>query len=154
MSDTSDLKESVRSHAADLGTQAKAAATQEAVAQADRVKDTAAGKVEAAANVADAAAGELDPSSPQAQAMQQVADHIEGVAQGLRNADIRDIAVQATDLARRNPMLFIGGAAIAGFAVARFLKARDPQPTATHEDDPWGSSGESSADINGGRFDA
>ncbi len=167
MSNTSDLSSTARAHANDLGAQAKAAATQEAVAQADKAKHATASKVQQAADAADAAASQLDPASPQAEAMSQVAAHIEGFASQLRHADVREIASQATDMARRNPMLFIGGAAIAGFAVARILKARDPQPVATSGEDPWTTqppaergytaveNGRQSvlADINGGRSD-
>ncbi|MCK0097714.1 hypothetical protein MWU60_19230 [Yoonia sp. F2084L] len=167
MSNTSDLSSTARAHAEDLSAQAKAAATQEAVAQADKAKHATASKVQQAADAADAAASHLDPASPQAEAMSQVAEHIEGFASQLRHADVREIASQATDMARRNPMLFIGGAAIAGFAAARFLKARDPHPYAVAESDPWATQSPASrgyaadntehrsvmADINGGRSD-
>ncbi len=142
MSNTSDLGQRAKEHATELGTQAKAAATQEAVARADQVKDTAADTVQQVADAADAAAGQLDPASPQAHAVQQVADHIETVASKLRTADMHQLASQATDVARRNPLLFIGGAAIVGFAAARFLKARDPFPQPYYNagaNDPWGT---------------
>ncbi len=140
MSNTSDLNRTVKEHASDLGRQAKAAATQEAVAHVENAKQTAASKVVQAADAAQAAASELDPASPQAQAMQQVADTIEGVASKLRHADVRQVASDVSAMARRNPMLFIGGAAIAGFAAARFLKTRDPQPSIyASEANPWGT---------------
>ncbi|EBA11164.1 hypothetical protein [Roseobacter sp. CCS2] len=140
MSDTSDLSRYATEHVKELGTQAKAAAKQEAVAQADQIKDTATSKMQAAADSADAAARELDPASPQAQAVQQVADRIEDAAVKLRDADIGELAGQVTDMARRNPLLFIGGAAVAGFAAARFLKAREPRTmTYAHSTDPWSS---------------
>lgn len=167
MSNTSDLSSTARAHASDLGAQAKAAATQEAATQAEKAKHATASKVQQAADAADAAASQLDPASPQAEAMNQVAEHIEGFASQLRHADVREIASQATDMARRNPMLFIGGAAIAGFAAARFLKARDPQSPAARSTDPWatpssayaaavaeeGNHRSVMADINGGRSD-
>ena len=138
MSNASDLSSSAKEHANELGVQAKAAAKQEAVAQADQAKHTAAEKVQQAADAVDAASSELDPTSPQAQAVQQVADRIEDVAAKLRSADVRKLADQATDVARANPLLFIGGAAIAGFAAARFLKARDPQMNDNAPStDPW-----------------
>jgi len=159
MSHTSDLSRSVREHANDLTAQAKAAATQEATLRADQAKFTAAEKVQQAANAADAAASEMDSASPQAQAVQQVAAHIEDVAMKLRTADVREVAEKVTDTARRNPLLFIGGAAIAGFAAARFLKARDPQMVAWDiNDDPWSpparhdeADGTAMSEINGGR---
>jgi len=135
MSNASDLGQQAKEHAADLGDHAKAAAKQEAVARTDELKETAAGKVQAAADAADAASNELDPTSPQAQAVHQVADHIEDVAERLRTADVGQLTDQITQMARRNPLLFMGGSAIAGFAVARFLKARDTRP----RHDPYGA---------------
>jgi hypothetical protein len=74
---------------------------------------------------------------------------------------VRELASQATDMARRNPMLFIGGAAIAGFAAARFLKARDPQPHASAQANPWAAPSPTSrgyrpedTGIKGARTDA
>jgi len=84
------------------------------------------------------AAHKLDPVSPQAQALDKVADHIEDLATTLRTADLAQAANQATDMARRNPLLFKGGAAITGFTAARFLRARDLRPTTDRENaDPW-----------------
>ena len=81
-----------------------------------------------------------DAASAQAQALHHVADHIEDFAGQLRTTDLAKVADQATDIARRNPLLFVGGAVIAGFAAARFLKARDPEPaSAVHAADPWTS---------------
>ena len=160
MSTTSDLSNTVRAHAEDVGTQAKAAATQETVAQANKAKSAVANKAQQAANAADAAASELDPASPQAEAIRQVADHIEGVASQLRHADVRELATQATNLARRNPLLFVGGAAIAGFAAARFFKARDPQSAfVVDDDDPWAAPSDAQShtavgDVYGSREDA
>ena len=140
MSNTSDLGQTAKRHASELGAQAKAAAAQEAVARAEMAKGAAASKLQQAAEATDAFAHERDPASPQAQAVQQVAEHIESLATNLRTADIGQLADQATDMARRNPLLFIGGAAIAGFAAARFLKARHPLPAKqVNQDDPWGS---------------
>lgn len=138
MSQTSDLSTAAKRHANDLAAQAKDTIEQEAVAHADTVKIAAADNVQSAADAATAAAGELDPSSPQAQAIQQVADQIEEVAATLRHADVRQLATQTTEVARQNPLLFIGGAALLGFAAARFLKARDPKPiSTTFKADPW-----------------
>lgn len=140
MAHASDLAGKARQHATELGEQAQETVTQEAIAQASTAQSAAANKISAAANATEAAAEQLDPESPQAEAMRQVADHIEDVAAKLRDADVRQIASDATEYARRNPLLFIGGAALAGFAAARFLKARDPgrpQYSAAATADPW-----------------
>jgi len=140
MAQSSNLADKARQHAAELGEQAQETVTQEAIAQAHSAQSAAAGKISEAANATEAAADQFDPGSPQAEAMRQVADQIEDVAAKLRDADVRQIANEATEYARRNPLLFLGGAALAGFAAARFLKARDPAPThraAGMSSDPW-----------------
>ncbi|WP_420862966.1 hypothetical protein [Algirhabdus cladophorae] len=168
MSSPSDVKSTLRAEAKEVGDRAKATLAQEANARMDQAKDMAADKTQETADAADAAAAQFDPASPQAEAMQHVADHIEGVASQLRHADVTKLASQASDVIRRNPLLFIGGAAVAGFAAARFLKARDPQPAHSGHDDPWGMPSPAKhnspsdpsdhttvmAKINGGRDDA
>jgi len=134
-----NLEKTAKAHAKDISEQAKSAATHEASARADDAIDQAAQKVQQAADAADAAASQFDPASPQAQAVAQVADRIEDIAAHLRTADLGDLADQATGIARRHPALFVGGAALAGFAAARFLKARAPQQPSTTAGDPWAS---------------
>ncbi len=156
MSSSSNLGQAAKSHAMDLAQQVSDAATASADAQAQNVKDAAASKVQTVADAASAAASELDPAAAQAQAMHQVADQIETIAGKVRTADLGHLAQQATQVARAHPLVFLGGAAIAGFAVARFLKARDTAPRTTAQpDDPWAAPDHTSvlAQINGGRTD-
>jgi len=54
---------------------------------------------------------------------ESLADRVDHVAGYLRENDIDDLAAQAEDFARKQPALFIGGAFIAGVALARFLKS-------------------------------
>jgi len=86
--------------------------------------------------------------------VQQVADHIEAAAHSLRGTDLRDLATQVSNVARQNPVLFLGGAALLGFATARFLKAKDPeQSKGTAQKingDPWSAA----SARTGGRHDA
>lgn len=159
MSHTSDLGQSAKDHAADIAEQAKTAAQDKAAEQASFAKHHVADGAQRAADAADAAASQFPPNSPQAQAMQQVADHIESVALRLRHADVQELASRATDVARRHPMLTIGGAALAGFAAARFLKARDPRRPVAYTADPWAAPATAYPDhaaataINGGGRD-
>ncbi len=157
MSKTSDLNKSVSDHASDLAKQAQATAKAEATARAAGVKDAAAKNVQTAADAAHAAAQEFDPNAPQAQAIGQVADHVQDIADRIRTADLQQLAMQATVFARRYPLMFIGGATLAGFAAARFLKARDPNRTpGTLVRDPWvqGHGHDVvAAHMNGGRTD-
>jgi hypothetical protein len=140
MSHSSNLRTTAQEAAADLGQKAQAAVKQQTETKADQARQAAAGKVQQAANAADAAAQRFDPASAQAQALQRVADQIEDVALKLRSADLRDLAGQATDIARRHPVASLSAAALAGFVAARFFKARDPKPmNRTDASDPWTS---------------
>jgi len=46
------------------------------------------------------------------------------VSQSLRDRELRDLASQLEDVARREPMLFFGGAMALGFALSRLFKSR------------------------------
>jgi hypothetical protein len=51
------------------------------------------------------------------------ADQTERIATYLRDTDVRQIINNVEDVARRQPLLFVGGAFVLGLAAARFLKA-------------------------------
>jgi hypothetical protein len=70
------------------------------------------------------AAEELDQSSPAlADIVRDAAGSLERAGRALRDRDIRDLAGGVEDFARRQPAAFLGMTAIAGFALARFLKS-------------------------------
>jgi hypothetical protein len=50
------------------------------------------------------------------------AQRIEQFADSLRNRDLDDLVGQAEQFARRQPEIFLGGAVVVGFAIARFLR--------------------------------
>jgi hypothetical protein len=54
---------------------------------------------------------------------ERLADGLDDFARNLRERDLRDGFDRLTDFARRQPMLFLGGAVAAGFAFTRFLKS-------------------------------
>ncbi|MDO6590351.1 hypothetical protein DS901_11395 [Loktanella sp. D2R18] len=138
MTTTSDLNQTARDYAGSLGRKVKSDIENETVARATDVKHAAADRVQNTAEAAHAAVDQLDAQTPQAQAVAQFADQVEGLATKLRTTDIATLSRQTADIARANPLLFIGGAAVAGFAVARFLKARNPERSDdVAESDPW-----------------
>lgn len=137
MSKSTPLKQEAEDHAADLSQDLKAAAKAKAEEHIETMRDTAAGKVSNTANAAKAAASEFDPATFQAEAMRQIADRIDEIGARIRHSDIESVAAQVGSFARRNPVLFIGAAAAAGFAATRFLKARGPEQSAYASDDPW-----------------
>ena len=108
--------------------------------EAETAKATAASEAQKAANAASAAAAEFDPNSLQARAIEQLAMRIEGVADEIRGADIDRLARTVRGTAEKNPLMFVAGAALAGFALSRFLgarpEARVPAPSHGYSD-PW-----------------
>jgi hypothetical protein len=70
------------------------------------------------------AANELQAQSPGlARSVRDAATKVEGFSENIGNRDINELMKAATELARAQPMLFIGGAVAAGFALSRFLKS-------------------------------
>jgi hypothetical protein len=80
----------------------------------------------------------------------QIANIIRGIASGLdeisRSVARRNLGEMVSDVqrfARDRPMLFVGGAVIAGLAISRFAKsAAAPEPPAgasERNDDDWGN---------------
>ncbi len=73
----------------------------------------------------------------------QMADSLSGAADAFANKDIGTLISDTSDFARRNPTAFVGGAALLGFAAARFLKSTEhaepePQPYASGGYEPTG----------------
>jgi hypothetical protein len=53
----------------------------------------------------------------------RAARQVDRLSSYLRDADLRDLARDTADFARRRPELFLGGTFLAGLALARFLKS-------------------------------
>ncbi|SFB11320.1 hypothetical protein SAMN05421688_2961 [Poseidonocella pacifica] len=121
----------------DIAQEARATA-REALSTAERyAQDQAAGEAERVANAADAAAAEFDAGSFEAAAIGKIADEFEGVAARIRSTDLATATHEVTNFARKNPALFLGGAALLGFAAARFLKAREDVEPVTAPAPAW-----------------
>lgn len=116
MADTA--RETVKDVANDAADRAKV--------EAEVARDRTAEEVDKVASAAEAAAGEFDEGSMQARAIEEVARRVDDIAAQIRSTDIDRMARTLGDAARRNPLMFVAGAALAGFAATRFLKARDP----------------------------
>lgn len=134
---TRTMTENVAEKARETVGDAVDTASHKARVEAEQARDTAAEEVQKTANAADAAADEFDENSIQARAIEEVASRIDDLAEQIRGQDIDRVARMVGDAARRHPMMFVAGAALAGFAVTRFLKARDPARRADYGDDPW-----------------
>ncbi|MEW2913629.1 hypothetical protein [Leisingera sp. JC11] len=133
MTTTTDLEQQARAQAASLGRKAKSAVTEKVREATDAAQSQAAHEVQAAADAAGAAADAFTRGSVQAQAAQMVAGHLEDAAHRVRALDIEQTVQDVSAFARRNPLLFLSAAALAGFAAIRFLKAREPLHASLHE---------------------
>lgn len=99
--------------AADLGIQ-----------QADRGRTQAAEGIGQVAQSIRRVSADMQTEQPTiANAATTAADQAERVAQYLRQTDARQIISGVEDVARRQPILFIGGAFLIGIAASRFIKA-------------------------------
>jgi hypothetical protein len=79
------------------------------------------------AQAAERAAKEFDTDMPQAaQYIRQASQTINGMADKIREREVRDLVSELTDYARRQPTLVFGGAMLLGFAALRFLKSSAP----------------------------
>lgn len=116
------------SEAAGAAQDTYARARSAAEGQAERGKSAAASEIE---NVADAlrkAAGDMRHGSPQERTFGQIAESLADASEAIRDRDFGQIAGDVSDFARRNPLAFLGGAALAGFAVTRFAKSSQSVP--------------------------
>jgi hypothetical protein len=84
------------------------------------------------ARAIDSAAAELESQSPAvARPVHDAARKVSALSDNLSRRDIHELIDSATQLARAQPALFIGGSVAAGFALARFLKSSSRQRSAS-----------------------
>jgi hypothetical protein len=70
------------------------------------------------------AATELENQSPLvARYVRDAAEKVEGLSGNISSRDVKQLFKATSDLARAQPLLFLGGAVAAGFALSRFLKS-------------------------------
>src|SRR5438067_4535348 len=97
---------------------------QELTKTAENQKTRGVDAIQCFARAISRAAAELENQSPQvARSVRDAAAKVEGLSNNLSNHSVDELVRAATDLARSQPMLFIGGAVAAGFALSRFLKS-------------------------------
>jgi methyl-accepting chemotaxis protein len=76
------------------------------------------------------AARAFDNDLPQgANFIRQASERIQGVADTVRERDVRELVGEVQEFARKQPTLFFGGAVVLGFAALRFLKSTAPKPS-------------------------
>ncbi len=79
------------------------------------------------AQATERAAREFEAEVPQAAVyIRQTSEKIQGVADAVRQRNVREMVEDVQDFARRQPTLFFGGAVVIGFAALRFFKSTAP----------------------------
>ncbi|MEJ6395976.1 hypothetical protein V8J82_22165 [Gymnodinialimonas sp. 2305UL16-5] len=130
--------------AADIGNQVKRtagkaaqAATDTAKSQAEAIKSSVVDEMSGVASALRHAADDLRNGSPQERTFGQIADGLADASEALRHKDLGAMVQDVSTFARRNPIAFLGAAALIGFAATRFVKAStQPQSTgASHPPD-------------------
>ena len=92
---------------------------------ADQQKHAAAGRVEGVAHALRRASDDLrEQGQPMiAEYSRYAAEGLESMAQSLDRRDVDDFVEGVENFARQRPVAFLGGAMVAGFALARFMKS-------------------------------
>lgn len=100
------------------------AATEKAKSLAADQKDMLAEQVDGVANAMSRAASELEQgNSSSAHYAKLIADNAEKLSATIRDNDVDELLGMAQDFGRRQPALFMGAAALLGFAASRFVLA-------------------------------
>ena len=110
--------------------EAKSAATE----KVEETKDQAAGEIARTAEGLEAAAEEMEGSPFQQDLLREAADGLKQIAHAVEGKSIGTMAAELSEFGRQNPVAYLGGAALVGFALARF--ARASTPAGSHRREP------------------
>jgi hypothetical protein len=128
---TDDITKAAKDNAAQLGNTAKELATTAADKVGEAVtqrKSLGADYIGSIAQATQQAAMAFDNDLPQAaHYIRQASEQIRGVADNVREKDVRELVGEVQEFARQQPTLFFGGAVVLGFAALRFLKSAPPK---------------------------
>jgi hypothetical protein len=118
------VKEEVKAHAAETVETVRQAAGERASAARDGLVDSGDNLAETLKRQAEEAEG------VSARVLNGLASGVTSVTDSLRGRTIGELVASAQDYARRNPGTFAVGAAVAGFALARFLRSSGARASA------------------------
>lgn len=121
-SQASELASTLEDGTKDLAQSAGSKANQ----VANDTKDAAAGQISGVATALREAASGLTKGSAAERTLGQIANGFADASESLHDRDLGELISAASDVAKRNPIAFIGGAVLIGFAASRFLKASAP----------------------------
>ena len=135
------VTERIKDKAGELKQQAKETAhdvRQRARSAVDQQKHAAVGQVEGIAHALRTASDELrDQGQPMvAEYSRYAAEGLESMAQSLDRREVGEFVENIEQFARERPVAFIGGAMVAGFALARFMKSSSARHNRPSERQP------------------
>ncbi len=116
-------------------------ATAAAGEKTEAAKDQAADEISRTARGLGAAADELDDAPFQQELLREAADGLKQLAQTVQGKSIGELVGDLEDFGRQNPLGYLGGAALAGFALARFARASAPTEGTSPAPAAWPSAG-------------
>lgn len=127
--------ESVRQSAREVAESAKAAgesvgrsAREEAGSMAESGKEAIASRLDNIVAALRASADELQHRDDRlGDGVQRIAEQVRSAARHLHDQDFEGLSRELSSLARQNPGVFLGGAALLGFAVARLATTPPPR---------------------------
>lgn len=151
--DSGEVREKAREVADEASGAARDAlhsASEAAVSQANSAKSSVAGEMSGIASALRTAAEEMRSGSPQERTFGQIAQGLADASEALQEKDLGTLVEDVSRFARGNPLVFLGSAALIGFAATRFAKAsghtgydtpgnqthRNPVPAASVESRP------------------
>jgi hypothetical protein len=130
---TSDLKQTAEKATAMISDEVRegvrqgtARAREEAAARTEEAKQGLAREVSATAEALDAASRELQENSLQRSLLSEASRGLASMSRALQGRSAGELVADVAEFGRRNPAAFLGGAALAGFAVARLATASAP----------------------------
>jgi hypothetical protein len=94
--------------------------------QSAAVKDQAVDEIARTARGLEAAAQELEGSPLQQELLREASDGLKQISRAVSGKSVGAIVEDLSDFGRHNPVAYLGGAALAGFALARFARASAP----------------------------
>jgi hypothetical protein len=121
-----DAAAGAREHAGEMKESARSALEGATAVAADRtaeVRDQAVGEIERTARGLEAAADEMRGSPFQQDLLREAAEGLKQISHAIEGKSVGAVVAEISDFGRRNPLAYLGGAALAGFALARFARA-------------------------------
>ena len=94
-----------------------------ASAKVAETKEQAAGEIARTAEGLEAAAAEMEGSPLQQDLLREAAAGLKQIAHAVEGKSIGAMAGELSEFGRQNPAAYLGGAALVGFALARFARA-------------------------------